>query len=476
MSKSNIVTRVRYKKDVNFQRLVGGWCKYVSKDGADTTPLRDLSSIDDYYKKEFGIFDDTKENEEYHIWGKNGDIRKQDILKDIPKDQEGRMWNVVLSFPPKFANESGLITKQDYYLMTKAVIPKFILDNNLDLTNTLWYASFHRDTDNPHLHIILYEKIQTRKKDTLEKSAMKYLKSNIASYLVDNTSFYKDQDYLLLGLDYKVRKSNFTKVEKELFFSNKFRKSLNKDLLALYEKLPKRGRLQYNSKNLNYCRKDIDRIIEKILYHDTIKYEFEKYYHSLESIKREQKKMYGNSKNNKYIENKMKRLYSKIGNDILYNFKVYNSTDFLDHQKEFLKVNIMNMNFSSRNIKKKSTIIKHATELYRLGKLANLNESDMKKLLSNWIKKSNIDYDVDLIYSAVSNSKDDINATDFYKALSHLGYTKERYDTFKSKSFYKNIKFKQFIKKASHYLEIENKKEEEFLLELLEKELQGKDL
>ena len=186
--------------------------------------------------------------------------------------------------------------------------------------------------------------------------------------------------------------------------------------------------------------------------------------------------MYGNSKNNKYIENKMKRLYSKIGNDILYNFKVYNSTDFLDHQKEFLKVNIMNMNFTGRNIKKKSTIMKHATELYRLGKLANLNESDMKKLLSNWIKKSNIDYDVDLIYSAVSNSKDDINATDFYKALSHLGYTKERYDTFKSKSFYKNIKFKQFIKKASHYLEIENKKEEEFLLELLEKELQGKDL
>lgn len=473
---SNIVTRVRYKKGVNFQRLVGGWCEYVSKDGADTTPLKDLSSVNDYYQKEFGIFDDTKENEEYFIWGKNGDIEKKDILKELPKDKDGRMWTLVLSFPSDFAKKSGLITKQDYYLMTKAIMPKFLLDNDLDLTNTLWYSSLHKDTDNPHLHITIFEKKQTRKKDTLEKTAMKYLKSNIASYLVDNTSFYKEHDYLLLGLDYKIRKSNFTEVEKELFFSNKFRKRLNKDLLSLYDKLPKRGRLQYNSKNLDFCRMDIDKIIEKILYHDTIKYEFEKYYHFLESIEREQKKMYGNSKNNKYVENKMKRLYSKIGNDILYNFKVYNSKDFLEHQKEFLKINIMNMDFVSRNIKKKSTIIKHASELYKLGKLANLNESDMKKLLSKWIKKSKIDYDVDLIYIATSNSKDKINATDFYKALSHLGYTKERYDKYKNKSFYKNVRFKQFIKKASYYLKMENKKEEQYLLEIFEKELQGKDI
>lgn len=476
MSKSNIVTRIRYKKDVNFQRLVGGWCKYVSKDGANGRSLRDFSSVNDLYEKELGIFDDTKETEEHYIWGKNGNVSKREILTEVPKDKTGRMWTLVISFPPDFALESGLKTKQDYYMMTKAIMPKFILDNDLDLTNTRWYASLHKDTDNPHLHISIFELEETRKKDTLEKTTMKYLKSNIASYLVDNTSFYKDQDYLLLGLDYKIRKSNYTKVNKELFFSDKFRKNLNKDLLSLYEKLPKRGRLQYNSKNLDYCRKDIDKIIEKILYHDKIKYDFEKYYHSLESIEREQKKLYGNSKNNKYIENKMKRLYSKIGNDILYNFKVYNSKDFLKYQKEFLEINIMNMNFVSRNIKKKTTIIKHATELYKLGKLASLSDSDIKKLLEKWIKKSKINYDVELLFNAVSNTREEISVTDFYKALSHLGYTKERYDTYKNKSFYKNLRFKQFVKKANYYLLVETKKEEQFLLELLEKELQGKDI
>ena len=135
---SNIITRVRYKKDVNFQRLVGGWCKYVSKDGADGKSLKDFSSMNDLYEKEFGIFDDTKNFDEYYIWNKNGDVSKSDILKDIPSDVSGKMWTLVISFPPDFALESGLRTKQDYYLMTKAIMPKFILDNDLDLTNTLW--------------------------------------------------------------------------------------------------------------------------------------------------------------------------------------------------------------------------------------------------------------------------------------------------------------------------------------------------
>lgn len=476
MSKSNIVTRVRYKKDINFQRLVGGWCKYVSKDGADGKSLKDLSSVDEFYQKEFNVFDSTKEIGENYIWGKDGDITKQEILKDLPKDESGRMWTLVVSFPPDFAMDNGLKTKQDYYLLTKAIMPKFILDNDFDLTNTLWYASLHRDTDNPHLHITIFEKEQRRKKDTLEKTSLKYLKSNIASYLVDNTSFYKEQDYLFLGLENKIRKSNFTKTSDELFFSSKFRKSLNKDLLNLYDKLPKRGRLQYNSRHLDYCRKDIDKIIEKILYHDTIKYDFEKYYHQLETIEREQKKMYGNKSNNKYIENKMKRLYSKIGNDILYNFKVYNSIDFLEHQKEFLKVNIMNMNFKSKTPKKKSTILKHAKELYQLAKLADCSELDIKTLLRDWCKRSNINYDVDLLYNAVNQGKENINATDFYKSLSHLGYTKEKYNNYKSKSFYKSLHFKQFIRKANSLLLRESKKEERYLQEILEKELQGKEI
>ena len=172
----------------------------------------------------------------------------------------------------------------------------------------------------------------------------------------------------------------------------------------------------------------------------------------------------------------MKRLYSKIGNDILHNFKVYNSTDFIKRQKEFLKVNIMNMNFKSRPVKKNSTILKYAKELYKLGRLAELSDNDIKKLLSDWIKRSNLDVNVDNVFTAVRMTSEDINATDFYKSLSHFGYTKEKYTNYKNKSFYKNIRFKQFIKKANYFLESESKNEERYLQEILEKELQGKEI
>ena len=73
-------------------------------------------------------------------------------------------------------------------------------------------------------------------------------------------------------------------------------------------------------------------------------------------------------------------------------------------------------------------------------------------------------------------TSEDINATDFYKSLSHFGYTKEKYINYKNKSFYKNIRFKQFIKKANYFLESESKNEERYLQEILEKELQGKEI
>ena len=195
---SNIVAIVRYKKDVNFQKLVGGWCKYVSKDGADGKSLKDFSSSDELFDKEFGIYDDTIDNDVNYIWDKNGDIKKENILKDLPKDESGRMWNLVISFPPDFALESGLKTKQDYYMMTKSIMPRFLLDNDFDLTNTRWYASKHNDTDNPHLHITIFEKEIRRKKDTLEKSSIKYLKSNdiwICGTDMNTNKYYYEENY-----------------------------------------------------------------------------------------------------------------------------------------------------------------------------------------------------------------------------------------------------------------------------------------
>ena len=53
---------------------------------------------------------------------------------------------------------------------------------------------------------------------------------------------------------------------------------------------------------------------------------------------------------------------------------------------------------------------------------------------------------------------------------------RERYNNLKSKSFYKQLRFKQFIKRANNFLLLETKKEEKLLQEIIEKQLQDKDI
>ena len=69
-----------------------------------------------------------------------------------------------------------------------------------------------------------------------------------------------------------------------------------------------------------------------------------------------------------------------IGNDILRNYKVYNSQNFMDDEKDFLSRNILNMNFKSGKFKDQKTFVKYAENLYKLATLANLNDNQKIKL------------------------------------------------------------------------------------------------
>lgn len=81
------------------------------------------------------------------------------------------------------------------------------------------------------------------------------------------------------------------------------------------------------------------------------------------------------NKKSKYYNEQKKKLYSKIGNEILDNFTRYQSMDFMAHEKSFLRKNISDMNFKSRNDYRKDETKKDiARDLYRICVLADLND------------------------------------------------------------------------------------------------------
>lgn len=76
--------------------------------------------------------------------------------------------------------------------------------------------------------------------------------------------------------------------------------------------------------------------------HDYVKYNYSKYLNLLDQHQKELKTLYGNSKSNHYYENQLNKLYSKIGNEILPNYKMYQSQDVVEREKAFLKNISMN--------------------------------------------------------------------------------------------------------------------------------------
>lgn len=480
MSSSNIIVRTKYsrtsKRGVSTSKRISKWADYVSKkEKADAISLDDKNIMSEYFSlldKDSFLFEKC----ESFVWDQNGDANPKKYLKNNKIDDSGFTWNLVISFPPDFAINNGLITKSDYFDLTKNFMPSLILDMGLKLENTFWYSALHRNTDNPHLHIVLFEKNKTATKGFIPQFAIKKLKSNIANYLIDNTQFYKMWDKEFLNVTKDISLKELTKIKNQKLYSDDFRKRLNKMLLSFYDELPKTGRLQYNSKNMEPYKNRIDNIIHFILSHDSVKYDYANYLRLLEEHQKELNIIYGNTKDNKerkYYNDQLNRLYSKIGNEILSNYKIYQSMNLMDREKSFLSKHIKELNFKSRkDYAKDNTKIKIARDLYKLCMMINLNYDETRKVFENWIKNSKYNFDVDTLIGSVTTSDYQMNSTEYYNALKKLGYDYERYNKIKSKSFYKEVNYKRFINQAIEHLMYELEVEEKQIISEMQYELE----
>lgn len=476
MSKSDIVFNVQYKTPRAKGKAIARWINYVTdKNKADD------SSIDEYnVLKDYALFTNKDmyltEKDETYLWNKNGDVLKKDAIDKLkPLEDKGTFLRGFLSFPQDFAINHGLITKSDYYSLSNNVITKFIADMGLDINNVEWYCGLHRNTpSHPHIHFCIYEKKETKKELKAPLFAINNFKSNVAKYLVDYEKFYKLRDNTLNDITKNINMKELSKVKSQRLFGDKYRKQLNDMLLSLYSKLPKTGRLQYNSKNLRILKSDIDEIIEFILTHNSLRYQYAKYIRLLNEHQKELNTLYGMSesnKNRKYFNDQKNKLYTKIGNEILHNFKVYQSMSFFDKEKDFLRKYIMDFNFKSRNYKRNETIISIAKDLYQICSLADLNDRQIKKVFQRWIKNSNYKINVDSLLASITTTNKEMSTQDLYKALNRLGYSSERYNKLRTKNFYRQLDYKRFVDSAISHLMYELEKEEKEIINNLEFEL-----
>ena len=475
MSKASLIVRTKYQKSKDLKKDIAKTISYISdKKKADSASINEYDLLKDYML--FGDNDSyLYEDKECFTWSINGDINAKEDLKNINKlDENGTIWSLVLSFDPEFAINKGLITKLDYYNLTKVFMPQLLTSMGLKFDNVTWYCSLHRNTAHPHLHINFFEHKKTISNPKIPYSCIHEMKSKIANYLIDNEKFYKLRDQEFKSITGDVSLKELTKIKNQKLYSDKFRSDLNKMLLNFYDKLPNMGRLQYNSSNMDKYRNDLKLIIDYILMHDSVKYSYAKYLKLLREHQKELNAVYGSTRDpeKKYYDNQLNKLYSKIGNEILKNYKEYKSLDTMEQEKEFIRKHIMNFKFRSRDYKSDATKINIGKDLYKICLMSDLNNDQIKLVIDNWLKRSHYNFDLDYFMTLLKVDSIDIDKNSYYNIMKKLGYDLPRLSNFKNKNFYQEINYKMFINSAINHLLFEIENEEKNIERQIEYELE----
>ena len=303
----------------------------------------------------------------------------------------------------------------------------------------------------------------------IPKSAIKKFKSNALNYLINRDDLLKLKDELFMGVIKDVRINNLTSLHKDKLFKTKIEKKLEK----LYKVLPKEHRLQYNSKNLNKVRPQIDSIIDDILSNTKVVNSYYKYIQKVHDINFQNKEYYGYSKDNNYVDNQIKKLYSKIGNDILNHYKGYKSEQFLNNQKEYLSKNIFKLNLKTNNNITETKKIDLGVALYKIAKYNNLNNNQTKRLIYKWYTKSKFNSSFDEYYknllTKVNNNP--LTTTEFYKTLNDMNLNKNNYHKQKQKYYIKRFVYNKLLYNALEHIKYENERIEKEIVESMKEEL-----
>lgn len=314
----------RFNGTLNTASLVG-WYEYTNRDDACDDSKQLMAKATNNRPDGFFGYTTTKKNDNDEtetlktfsnigwIDSKNVKQFKNSVRESFSKNGD-LFWMDVLSIRDYAAAEQyGMYDVNDYAAIVNKVLPQFFNYVHLDPNNMIWWMNYHKDTDNPHMHITFLEKEKTRTRG-------KFTKKEIGKY---KALFIKE-----FGLRKQLKKE--VGIDSELYFKNKdkdkgelikhiqttdFSKE-GIDLNAFYKKLPSTGRLQYNSVHMAPYRKELNAIIDQILSTEEVKGYYQTW---MKSVNQLAETMNDAAHENiaTIKETELKKLYSNIGNMLL---------------------------------------------------------------------------------------------------------------------------------------------------------------
>jgi hypothetical protein len=235
------------------------------------------------------------------------------------------MWKTILTFDNAWLEEQGIYDTETKRLdmakmkqATRKAMGNVLKAENLDQT-AVWTGDIHFNTDNIHVHIATVEPIPTREKihkgeykdefkGKWKQSSLYMGKAGVVSALTQEAEINKQISGLIRGTF--VGKLKESSIVRDKVFADKF--------LELYQSLPSDRKLwNYNNTVMTDKREQINEITKMFIAGNCAN-EFAQFEKLVAKQAEVYKRAYGDTdRANKYVDNKMADMYTRMGNVIL---------------------------------------------------------------------------------------------------------------------------------------------------------------
>lgn len=411
----------RFKGVITPEIIFGknGLVSYYSR--LDANGDVELNSYLDYVSREMNGNEVEIGNNKYDIktmtnkgilFGKDKTKFMNELKKSFAEDGH-ILWDFVFSIKDfDIASMCDLRSTEDYQHVLERVMPKLIKDMGMIESNTNWFAFYHNNTDHPHIHLSMMEDKQTRTRKKISKKELDNLKKNFIVETLKrqemNKSFGLGYKKLLKDLDYKSKdlKTQIKNIELIKF----------KEIEDLIGKLPKKGRIQYNSYHMKNYRNELDLIVDHVL-HDEKIYPV---YEDLLKLMEELDKNIDHQANHKVArikESEDKKLRVEIANLILKEIKNIKNGDIVINPEELQDV-AFRKEISIRQDGDKVEI--NVKEFQKTENKSLSNDNDVSKLNGTLIERENKTYKKEKMLSKFFSKRMNRKIVNFLKRRSEM--------------------------------------------------------
>ncbi len=202
------------------------------------------------------------------LFGAGGLLTKDQIkeLRAMLRTTDSNIWHAIISFTEEFG-EKYMTSYKDAIELLQTQLPRFFKDIGIAEDNVVWYAGLHENTDNQHIHLGFFEKEPRIIRQVDKKRRYRY--GTIHQDAMDRLRIGIEEHLTGVAVDIKRKRRNLTDGATDTLFHlnglNDEERELKRRLLALYRALPTDGRISYNSKNMEFLRKEVDALITYII-------------------------------------------------------------------------------------------------------------------------------------------------------------------------------------------------------------------